>query len=105
MQNMIHAGVFPGPLHGDHVPGFSHDANQTVVALLVVTDGAKVPIRQILAHRAGMHLRPGVQDRLGEFLGVLPGHAQGVQRQPLGAFCADAGEARKLLRQPLQSGG
>ena len=52
VQHMVHAMVFPRPLHGDHILRLCHNADETVVALGVGADRAQLLIGQVLADRA-----------------------------------------------------
>ena len=105
MQHMVHTGKLPGALHGDHVLGVCHHTDQAVVAALVVADGAKIPVRQILAAGAQMHRFFRVNDGVGKLPGILLRHTQQMKGQPLCRLAADARQLGKLLRQPFQSGG
>ena len=71
VQHMIHAVVFPGALHGDNVLRLRHDADEAVVALLILADGADVAIRQVLAHGAQVDGPPRLEQGVGEFLRLL----------------------------------
>ena len=71
MQHMVHAVVFPGALHGDNVLRLRHDADEAVVALLILADGADVAIRQVLAHGAQVDRLPRLEQGVGEFLRLL----------------------------------
>ena len=71
MQHMVHAVVFPGALHGDNILWLRHDADETVVTLLILADGADVTVRQVLAHGAQVDRLPRLEQGVGEFLRLL----------------------------------
>ena len=88
-----------------HVSGLGHHTDQARIPLGIHADGALLPVRQILTHRAGLHAFLGVHDGLGEFLRLPHGEGQDIKRQPLGGFGTDAGELAELLCQPFQGHG
>ena len=47
----------------------------------------------------------GLQNRIGEGLGLLLGQFQHMKGQPLGSFAADAGQPGKLVGKVLQGCG
>ena len=71
VQHMVHAVVFPGALHGDNVLRLRHDADEAVVALLILADGADVAIRQVLAYGAQVDGSPRLKQGVGKFLRLL----------------------------------
>ena len=102
---MVHAMVFPRPLHGDHILRLCHNADETVVALGVSADRAQLLIGQVLTDRAEANAVLRVQNGLRKALRLILRQRQDIKRQPLRRLHADAGQTRKLFGQPLKRGG
>ena len=71
MQHMVDAGIFPRPLHRQHILRLRHDADLALVALRVGADVAQVLIGQILTDRTKAHRFFRVHDRVRERLRLL----------------------------------
>ena len=71
VQHMVHAVVFPGALHGDNILWLRHDADETVVTLLILADGADVTVRQVLAYGAQVDGPPRLKQGVGKFLRLI----------------------------------
>ena len=105
VQHMVYAGKLSGTLHCNDVLRLRNNADQAVVALLVVADGAKLPVGQIPADRTQVDGLLGLDDGVGKLLRLLCGEGQEIKCQPLCGLAADARQLCELLCQPLQSGG
>ena len=101
VKNVVHAAELIGPLHGDHIPRLRHHADQAVVPGIVGADRAKLPIRQILADRAGLDGLLGRHNRVGKGLGLPFRQTQHIKGKALGRFAADTGQAGKLIGKVL----
>ena len=106
VEHVVEPLVLPGPLHGHHVLRVGHHTDDGGVPLGAGEDGAgAVPLRQMLTHRTAVDGGLGGQNGLGKGGGVLLWEGEDVERQPLGGFDADAGQAGELLHQIFQCGG
>ncbi len=66
----------------------------------IATIEANLTIADVVALRANAELIFDVENSLRQILGVFPRRAQQVERNTLGRFLADAGEAFTLLDEP-----
>ena len=69
-----------------------------MITHIVIADGAKFLIRQILAHRTGVDCLLSFQNGIRKFLCPFLRKAQNMERQTLGSLAADTGKPGKLVR-------
>ena len=106
MEHVVHPLVLPGALHGHHVLGVGHHADDAAVPPGGGADGAgPLPLGQVLAHGAAGDGGLGLEDGVGKGPGRLLRLVQQIEGQALGALAAHAGQLGKLLHQIFQGGG
>ena len=81
MQHMVHAVKLPAAFHGNHILRLCHHTNHPGIPQVVITNGANFPVRQILAHRAGVNGPFCMKDRFSEALRFLCGKTQHMKGQ------------------------
>ena len=101
---MVGTAVFAGPLDGQNVHGLLDDADHRRVAAGIRADGAGLGLGDVAANAAVLDLRPELQDRLREPLGVSLGGTEQVEGDPLGRFPAQSRKAGQLRDDRFQQG-
>jgi hypothetical protein len=96
---VVAATELPRLLDRRDVAGLLDDAQDRGVPLGIRADIARVFLRQRVADRAAADRLPRLGNRLREALGVLPGDAQQVIRQP--GRCSSATSRSKARGTPL----
>ena len=74
--------------------------SKTMVAFFIRADRAGILHRVIAADGAVFHRFAALPDGTGQLVHLIFRQGDDVIRQPLRGFCADAGQAGKLLRHP-----
>ena len=107
MQDMITAVVAGGALHGEHIQGFLHHADEGGVALWVGANLALAAPAEGEVETNGT-LTDGAFEILqsaGQVLGELIRRTEEVKGKARGGLGTDAGQALKRQHQALQGVG
>ena len=89
---MIKTVIFSCPFECGYVPGRFDDKNGSLVTLRVRTDGAGVPVREILTYGTALCTGPGSGYGLGQRSRLRIIHGEDVKGYVLCRFASDAGE-------------
>ena len=99
-QHVIHAFEVARLLDGRDVLRLLDDADEPVVARRVRAEVAGIGVGDVAAHRAVGDAILDVVHGLDEPFDFLARRFQDVEREPLRALGADAGQALQLLDEP-----
>ena len=102
---MICPVILVTALDGQHITRLRHDADGALVPPIALTDGAGLPLGQILADAAAVDAALGIRDGGGKGEGLFVGKRQHMKGKPRRALAADAGQRGKLVDQVFQRGG
>jgi hypothetical protein len=73
-----------------------------MIAHVIITNWANIPIRQVLAYRTGMNRTLGLHDCVCKCLCIRKGKTQHVKSQALRGLTTDTRKPCKLICQFLQ---
>ena len=106
MEHVVEPLILTAALHCHHVLRLGNHTDKPLIPSGAGADGAgAVALIKVLTDRTAVNGGFGAHYGVGKCGGVLLGQGEDKESQPLGALCADAGQAGELLHQPLQGGG
>lgn len=96
-ENMIPAIVLVRAFQRDDIFHVLYHTEQLGIAVRVGADLANLPVGDVVAALAELHILPKVDDGSAELLGFFLALLQNVQRQPQRGFAANARQARQFV--------
>ena len=105
MEDMVEAVKDPGFFNEELITWLFHHAQKTLITAGISADAAGICFRKGEAEAAKVDGAMQVQEILGQVFGFVLRSAQDVERKPCCCFPAYAGQAGKIVNQPVQGRG
>ena len=104
MQHMVNAFEIPHALHGSHILGLLHHADDRMVTLCRCTNSAGIPVAEIKAGIAEANLFLGLDDGSCQCPGIPCIHIQHMISKAHCRFGTNARQCAKMLYEFCQRG-